>query len=146
MGCEPRRKKGRETVGHVAQARDCQQHAQNSRKERRPENEISEQEAVESEKYQAEAVALPVQLKRHECQRLQLTRLKGGQVARASQKDRRGEMSEGDDCHDGRPRKPEERPEQREASAYRLEQVIENERHGDIAHKRYELGCETQPK
>jgi hypothetical protein len=45
--CERRREKGQPT-----QTANRHQHAQNSRKEGRPENEVADQEAVESEKYQ----------------------------------------------------------------------------------------------
>ena len=69
MGRKTRREKVRETVDQVAQTRDRQQHAQNSRHEGRPENEVADQEVIGPEKYHADVVSLSIQFEKHERQR-----------------------------------------------------------------------------
>jgi len=55
-------------------------------------------------------------------------------------------MEEGTESLNGAPYEAEERCQQRDAPVHWLKQVIEEQRHSDIARGRDEFGCETQPK
>src|ERR1700694_666253 len=99
---------------------------------------------MESKKHQADVVARTVQTERHERQGLQLICLERGQEVRASQEDQWSEMVECVDGHNGDVQEPEERRKQRKAPAHRLEQLIEDERHGGIARERDEISGASQ--
>jgi hypothetical protein len=62
----------------------------------------------------------------------------------ASQKDQGGEIVQRVDGHNSDEYEPEDRRRKREAPAHRLEQVIEDERHGGITRERDQLSGETQ--
>ena len=67
MVCERRRQKGQPT-----QTGERHQHTQTSRQEGRLENEVPDQEAIDSEKYHADVVGLSVQFEKHQRQGPQL--------------------------------------------------------------------------
>ena len=79
---------------HPTQTSKYRQHAQNSRQEGRPDNEVAGQERIESEKYQGDRRAMVIHLKKEERQRLQLFRAEYAQVVRASQDEQGGDKKE----------------------------------------------------
>src|SRR5208283_5678237 len=83
------------------------QHTQNSRQEGRPENEVAEQQAIGTEKYQRADFV-------------------GSEI-----KEAKNIIAASDEA--------EEHREQREAPVHRLKQVIEEQRHRDVEHVRYEV-------
>ena len=101
---------------------------------------------MESEKYQADIGGLHLQSEKHERQRPQLFQGEYAQVLRASQDDQGCEMKEETEGPNGASREAEERREQREVSAYRLEQVIDEQGRSEITRGRDDVGCDPQSK
>ena len=95
---------------------------------------------------QPDVVGLGTQLEKHERQRLQLFHVEDAQVLCAAQHDQRGELKKGTKGSHRAPHQAEECREHGDAPAHRLEQLIEEQRHGDVAGACEEVGCETQPK
>ena len=96
---------------------------------------------MESEKYQADIGGLHLQSEKHERQRPQLFQGEYAQVLRASQDDQGCEMKEETEGPNGASREAEERREQREVSAYRLEQVIDEQGRSEIKLRSYAARC-----
>src|SRR6266851_1173507 len=90
-------------------SRKRHQHAQNSRQEGRPENEVPDQEAIESEKYHADVVGLSIQFEKHQRQGSQLFHLKYAQVLAASQDDQGSELKKTTESQNGASHEAEER-------------------------------------
>src|SRR6266702_1381148 len=145
MGRELRGKEVRETIGQVAHTRDRHQHAQNARQEGQPENEVADQDDMESESYHHNVGPLSMQIEKHERLRLQLICRDRSHGVRASQDDQGGEKKEVVKSPHGGSREAEERCDESESPVHRLKQGIEESRHSDIARDRDEVGCESQP-
>src|SRR5215470_15309108 len=94
--------------------------AKNSRKEGGLENEIDDQEAMDSEGHQGDAVAS----------------IERGCGVRAFEEGQPTEIIQCVDGHDGDEYEPEGRRKQREPLVHRLEQVIEDERYACVAGER----------
>lgn len=80
MEREPRSKKGRETECQVARPPNCQQYAYCAGQEGRPENQVSEQEAIECIEYLLNVVANRLWVERHVRQSLQLFSIEYAQI------------------------------------------------------------------
>src|ERR1700691_2075523 len=102
------------------QTRQRHEHTQNSRQEERLENEVPNQEAIDSEECHADVVGLSIQFEKHQRQGPQLFHLKYAQVRAASQDDQGGDLKEAGESQNGASHEAEERREQREAPVHGL--------------------------
>jgi hypothetical protein len=105
---------------------------------------VADEEAIESEKYQADVADLSIQFEKHERHRLQLFHLEYAQVLRTSQDDQGGKLKEAAKSPNGAPHEAEGRREQRGAPVHRLQHVIAKQRHSYIAHEHDEISGATQ--
>src|ERR1700686_3272714 len=76
------------------QTSQYRQRAQNPRQESGSDNKVARQECVESEKYQGDAGAMVIHVKKEERQRLQLFRAEYTQVVGASQDEQGGDKKD----------------------------------------------------
>ena len=81
-------------IGHKTKTTDRQQHAQNSRQEGGPENEVAGQDAPESEEHQVYVESVSIQFEKDKRQPLQLFRRKCAHGATALQDEQRSEVQE----------------------------------------------------
>jgi hypothetical protein len=129
-----------------SQTSEHRQHTENARQEGGPDNEVARQECIESEKYQGHASAPVIHLKKQERQRLQLFGAECTQVVSTSQDEQGDDKKDAAKSLDDTACEAQERSQQRDAPARRLEQVIEESRHSDIARHFDEEDCVTPLK
>src|SRR5208337_545095 len=113
------------------QTADHHEHAQNSRQECRPENEVPDQGTIESEKHKGDVEGLAIQSERQIGQRLQLFRTEDAQVSVASQKDQGSYEKDTDRRLNSASHQAEKRCEQRQVPVHRPEQLVQQSRYRD---------------
>ena len=82
-----------------------------SRQEGRPENEVPDQEVIESEKHEADVGALIIEFEKHQRQSLQLFQIEHAQVRRASRDEQGNKLKEATESRNSASHQVEKRRE-----------------------------------
>lgn len=147
---EPRRKRRGEHLcnakGDVTVARNRDQDTDDSGQVSRPLDEMAEQAAAEAKKQQAGAVAKAMHSQKNVCKVVQLRRRQSLQIAGSLQRDEGCDLKELGDTIDSDERQSEERREQGQISAHRLQQHKKDHGQRHITHAREHLSREADPE